>query len=496
MPEFGVSFEVGPEGPARVGEGCTGPEDVGVEGDVRAVVGDAPDPVALASPPAGGRPPVESQEVQPARGRPLVESQARVGEGGTGPEDAGVEGVVPAVVGDALLDPVALVLQPAGGRPPVERQEVQSARGRPLVERQARVGEGGTGPEDAGVEGEAPALVDFAAQPVMGSMERQPSVAEGQAPPVVMGQAPVIGGGPVHVDMNTGATGATVLAAGQPVDAGSGAGGRPPADREAPPDQAQQPAGDVRSDKAAGGLDVALRATQAGIKVYHHGPQQNFTPECVKNLVPGRCKIPGVYIVWRRTTKVWEAKYAGAMPCQSFSKRWQGPKENLTEMQALLRCLDWMWTEHAKRRCASQAHVPTESTKPNQSEVERAMVELHLEYDRRVARVASASVSASASTPPVVAAAPSPGSASTLPAVAAAFFQLIWSGSGRSDLTLHRKLPPRQPAQEQQHRPALAPVQHSRSFLLAPRDPVAGPGVPLVSRPNQGRFALHRWSAP
>ena len=133
--------------------------------------------------------------------------------------------------------------------------------------------------------------------------------------------------------------------------------------------------------ESAGGGHGAGENRRDAAKSFAHGPQKNFTPECIKRLVPGLCRIPGVYIVWRRTTRTWESKYPGALPRPSFSKVWDGPKEKLTMEQALNRCLDWMWLQHDKACWDKAAAV---QSKPTGQDVKDALQELMCEWARRV----------------------------------------------------------------------------------------------------------------
>ena len=151
--------------------------------------------------------------------------------------------------------------------------------------------------------------------------------------------------------------------------------------------------GEGHGDGLVSGKPFLKKVLQQKVKSYKHGPQQNFTPECIKALVPGRSKIPGVFIVWRRTTKTWEARYAGALPVESCSKVWDGSLHKLTELEALMRCLDWMWAQHGN---SSLAHDPLVSNlRPTREEVKHTLCQLHQEWEHREA-VAAAAVAAAA----------------------------------------------------------------------------------------------------
>ena len=177
-------------------------------------------------------------------------------------------------------------------------------------------------------------------------------------------------------------------------------GGRPPADTggrpstdtgpapEAPGPVPKVPQGFVASGEntVPSGLgqqgspstfvkQVRLKFRQSG----HMGPWRNFTPAGIKRLLPGKGDLPGVYIVWRRTTNTWESRYAGGVPVESCSKTWGGVRHGLTELEALMRCLHWLWTQHQQADSdTSAAHVM-----PTKQEVEIVLRELHAEWERR-----------------------------------------------------------------------------------------------------------------
>ena len=119
----------------------------------------------------------------------------------------------------------------------------------------------------------------------------------------------------------------------------------------------------------------------------HRRPQENYTLECIKKLVPGGCKISGVFLVWRRTTKVWESRYRDGIPKPSCSKCWGG---DLSEYEALCVVLGWMWHQHRLIR-------PDDSAVQPDAETIRATLDtLHSEWSERQAAAALPAGSAAA----------------------------------------------------------------------------------------------------
>lgn len=137
-----------------------------------------------------------------------------------------------------------------------------------------------------------------------------------------------------------------------------------------------QPAG---GEAAAPPAPAAPAGAPGAKKPQWRGPQQNFTLQCIKELVPGRCKIPGVFLVWRRTIRQWEARYQAGLPKTSMSKTWGG-KQGLTELDALLRTVDWMWAQHEQAGLMGVGEEP-----PSVEKVRAALDQLHAEWASREA---------------------------------------------------------------------------------------------------------------
>ena len=142
---------------------------------------------------------------------------------------------------------------------------------------------------------------------------------------------------------------------------------------EPPPVAAAAPAPAGRAPPKAQVEDQRRKAKKA-IK---HGPQLNFTGAAVKELVPGSCMIPGVYLVWRRTISQWEARYYGALPRASLSVTWGGRRQ-LTELEALCEVIDWMWLQHEQSQNKKDTDVV-----PTLDVIMRALTDLHHEWDLR-----------------------------------------------------------------------------------------------------------------
>ena len=133
-----------------------------------------------------------------------------------------------------------------------------------------------------------------------------------------------------------------------------------------------------------------IKRSKKGVKdkdKAHRRPQENYTLECIKKLVPGGCKISGVFLVWRLTTRVWESRYRGGIPRPSCSKCWGG---DLSEYQALCVVLGWMWHQHRLIR-------PDDSAVQPDAETIRATLDtLHSEWSERQAAAALPAGSAAA----------------------------------------------------------------------------------------------------
>ena len=167
-----------------------------------------------------------------------------------------------------------------------------------------------------------------------------------------------------------------------------------------------------------------------------HGPQQNFTSTAIKELVPGECRIPGVYLVWRRTISQWEARYKGALPCGSLSVTWHGRRQ-LTELEALCQVLDWLWLQHEKSEAKTDSDVA-----PSLERIMDALTQLHHEWDLRAADFAqappdtadspmrAAAAPADAAAPPAKAAAP-PAPADAVTPIAEAAAAAATPGHGK-----------------------------------------------------------------
>eukprot|EP00973_Karenia_brevis_P081027 11238760-Karenia_brevis.AAC.1 len=67
----------------------------------------------------------------------------------------------------------------------------------------------------------------------------------------------------------------------------------------------------------------------------------NYTPFELRALVPGKCRQTGVYIVWQRSARQWNAYYPEKVPYPSHSKRWGGA---WSELDALWDVVQWLWT--------------------------------------------------------------------------------------------------------------------------------------------------------
>ena len=198
-----------------------------------------------------------------------------------------------------------------------------------------------------------------------------------------------------------------------------------PAEAAAAPAPAPAPAENVPAEAAAAPapkpVDAASpEARRKAAAVNRHGPQQNFTPDAIKALVPGRCRIPGVYIVWRRTINQWEARYSGALPRASLSVTWDGRRQ-LTELEALCQVLDWLWLQHERSGAKSDSERA-----PSFENIMDAMTEMHHEWQLRAEATAAPAVAAE---PPAEAAA-APAVAAEPPAEAAAAPAAVGRGRG------------------------------------------------------------------
>ena len=193
-----------------------------------------------------------------------------------------------------------------------------------------------------------------------------------------------------------------------------------PAERNAPAPAENVPA-EAAAAPAPKPVDAASpEARRKAAAVNRHGPQQNFTPDAIKALVPGRCRIPGVYIVWRRTINQWEARYSGALPRASLSVTWDGRRQ-LTELEALCQVLDWLWLQHERSGAKSDSERA-----PSFENIMDAMTEMHHEWQLRAEATAAPAVAAE---PPAEAAA-APAVAAEPPAEAAAAPAAVGRGRG------------------------------------------------------------------
>ena len=198
------------------------------------------------------------------------------------------------------------------------------------------------------------------------------------------------------------------------------------ADTAAAPAPAPAPAENVPAEAAAAPapkpVDAASpEARRKAAAVNRHGPQQNFTPDAIKALVPGRCRIPGVYIVWRRTINQWEARYSGALPRASLSVTWDGRRQ-LTELEALCEVLDWLWLQHERSGAKSDSERA-----PEFDNIIDAVTQMHHEWQLRAEAAAAPAVAAE----PLAEATAAPAVAAEPPAEAAAAPAAVGRGRGR-----------------------------------------------------------------
>jgi hypothetical protein len=115
-----------------------------------------------------------------------------------------------------------------------------------------------------------------------------------------------------------------------------------------------------------------------------------FTPQCLRDLVPGRCNFPKIYLVHQQSSKDCQGYYCGGTPTASCSRRWDGPQCARSEADAVLSVVKWLWDNHARHGNPGLDG----QRRPTEEEVREAVRALHAAPAAAAAAPAAAAAAA------------------------------------------------------------------------------------------------------
>jgi hypothetical protein len=91
------------------------------------------------------------------------------------------------------------------------------------------------------------------------------------------------------------------------------------------------------------------------------GPRVNVTPQALRELVPGHCGLPGIYLVHQRSARECSGYYLGGSPNASTGRTWDGPRACRSEVEAVTLVVHWLWDQHIRAGLAVLSDRPSEA---------------------------------------------------------------------------------------------------------------------------------------